>query len=96
MRELPDSGPLLLPTFLDLLAPVTRGCFASAFRLVLLGLVLLVPVWLCHPRDVPLPSISREAYFQEQAPPDPAVARIPLEQPKQGATRLPTDTEEDP
>ena len=45
MRELPETGPLLLPTIFDMLAPAIRGLITSTFRLILLGLVLLLPLW---------------------------------------------------
>jgi hypothetical protein len=65
MRALPEfSGPLLLPTAWDILAPTVRRAIRYSVLLALLGLVLMLAS--CGPRSgrVPVYPARGQVYFQ--------------------------------
>ncbi len=65
MRALPElSGPLLLPTAWDLLAPTVRRAIRYSVVLALLGLALMLAS--CGPRTgrVPVYPVHGQVYFQ--------------------------------
>ena len=66
MRELPQTGPLLLPTVVDLLAGALGRVSAAALWCTVLGLVLLVPAWRLGSNNVPDRPVRAQSQSQDQ------------------------------
>jgi hypothetical protein len=53
MRVSPETGPLLLPTVIDVVVPSVCRLFASVFQLAFLILIMVFAAWIINPRTVP-------------------------------------------
>jgi hypothetical protein len=79
MRVSTLTGPLLLPTVLDILAPANRRLAGWAFWLAVLGLALLTASCGARPGRVPVYAARGQVLFQGRPTPHSFIALHPLD-----------------
>jgi hypothetical protein len=80
MRKVPEIGPLLIPTIIDILASSLRRWLSGAVEVALIGGVLLIPISLyCYRKGRP-PS---ESHYPRESRPVTGHGDIPSEEPEE-------------
>ena len=87
MRELPQLGPLLVPTLVDIILASAGHWFAGLLRLGLLVSLILVPVWVWHSKPAADVSSPSPSHFSKYMSLEASPYRVQARPAKPGGTR---------